>query len=472
MIFPDYTGVTVPPNIAPLDFTIRERGSRFFVRLGAEVGDPIEILSSSPKITIPIAQWRDLLDMNRGRQLRCDVYVEQDAEWLRHEQIVNPIANEDIDSNLVYRSIPPIHNKWREIAVRQRDLTSFDDSVVLNGLSFGAGCVNCHSFANNDPNRMLIGIRSSQFGSAVVLAEDGRARKIGTRFGYTAWHPSGRFAVYSINKVWQFFHTTGSEVRDVIDLDSALAYYTFESKRARLVPGASDKQRLETYPAWTPDGKFLYFCSAPLLWEKGTEIPPARFAEVQYDLMRIAYDVDGDQWGAVETVLSAEETGLSLLLPRVSPDGRFLLFCMCQYGCFPIYQPTSDLYMMDLKSGSYAKLDINSDRSESWHSWSSNSRWIAFSSKRLGEPFTRCFFSYVNESGTAHKPLLMPQEDPEFYHSSLKTVSVPEFTTGPVPVTDGALSQAVRSPESIAVDSWSGATASRDTSNTRQPMRE
>ena len=86
--------------------------------------------------------------------------------------------------------------------------------------------------------------------------------------------------------------------------------------------------------------------------------------------------------GQPETVLSAKETGLSILLPRVSPDGWFLLFCMCRYGCFPAFHPTSDLYLMDVAKGPTRSAPINREFSESWHSWSSNSRWIAFSSKR------------------------------------------------------------------------------------------
>ena len=131
------------------------------------------------------------------------------------------------------------------------------------------------------------------------------------------------------------------------------------------------------------------------------------------------------QWGHAETVLSAEQTGLSILLPRVSPDGRFLLFCMCRYGCFPVYQPSSDLYMMDLATGRYSRLAINSEYSESWHSWSSNSRWIAFSSKRQGGLFTRTYLSYVDDDGTAYKPFVLPQRDPHDLrlHSWRRTAS-------------------------------------------------
>jgi hypothetical protein len=471
-IRPDYAGVTLPANIAPLNFLIEERGQRFLVRMGATAGPPVEVISSSPEIAIPTAAWRELLRANPDRQLWCDVSVQHDGQWQKYQRIVSHIAADEIDSHLVYRRIPPVHHKWREVKICQRDLTNHRDTVVLNGLAFGGGCVNCHSFVGNAPDRMLIGVRSKQYGAAALLVDDGDVQKIPARFGYTAWHPSGRLAVYSMNHVWQFFHTAGEEARDVIDLDSALSYYLLPAETVRMVPGASDKQRLETYPAWSPDGRFLYFCSAPMLWDGDAEIPPQRYREVKYDLMRIPYDIRTDAWGVPETVLSAAATGQSILLPRISPDGRFLLFCMCQYGCFPAYQPSSDLYLMQLDSGDYQRLDVNSEFSESWHSWSSNSHWIAFSSKRTGGPFTRCYLAYVDRAGTVHKPFVLPWNTADGYDSLLETISVPELITGPVPVSSEALSQAVRSADARTVDGLSGASPPDEASQLWQATME
>jgi hypothetical protein len=123
---------------------------------------------------------------------------------------------------------------------------------------------------------------------------------------------------------------------------------------------------------------------------------------------------------------------------------------MCNYGCFPVYQPSSDLYLMDLATRQYRKLAINSEFSESWHSWSSNGRWIAFSSKRQGGLFTRTYFSYVAGDGTVHKPFILPQEDPTHYDSLLETYSVPELLTGPVEAAPSRLARAARAKPSIS----------------------
>jgi len=451
-IRPDYSGSVIPPNVAPLNFAVCEPGTRFFVSLCAEAGDAIEILSRSPKIAIPPRRWRALVEANRGKDLRLNVSAEVDGRWQRFETIVNRIAREEIDGYLVYRLIGPVHTMGRNIGIYQRDLTTYDESAVLDGMSLDHACVNCHSFANHDPQRMFVGVRSGEIGAVTLHVDGAEVKKIEERFGYTAWHPSGQVAAYSVNMADQFFHAAGAEVRDVVDLDAALAYYDVEARNVKMIPRASDRKRLETYPTWSPDGEYLYYCSAPLLWTDRNVVPPARYAEVKYDLMRIPYDVDADAWGEPEMVLSAEETGLSILMPRISPDGRFLVFCMCRYGCFPVYQPNSDLYLMDLATAEHAKLPINSEFSESWHSWSSNSRWLAFSSRRRGGTFTRCYLSFVDETGKAHKPFLLPQRDPEFYDAFLKTVSVPELISGPVPVRGRRLARAARRERAITVD--------------------
>lgn len=450
-ISPDYVGIVMPPNIAPLNFVIQEPGRRFFVRVHGEAGEPIEVEGHSAAIEIPPGPWRSLLESNRGEDVRCEVLAENDGQWRRYQPIVNHVADHEIDGHLVYRLIGPVHNYWTAVAVRQRDLTTYDDSLVFDGESLGDGCVNCHSFAGNDPERMLLAVRSRTWGGAALLAEGRRVTKLGTTFGYTAWHPSGRLAAYSTNKVRQFFHDAGPEVRDVVDLESDLMVFKVAGRESRRVPDASDPRHLATYPAWSPDGKLLFYCRAPKPWTDNETVPPERYDEVKYDLMRISYDLEADRWGSPETVLSAEKTGLSILLPRVSPDGRLLLFCMCRYGCFPAFQPTSDLYLMDLAKATYTKCPINSEFSESWHSWSSNSRWIALSSKRCGGTFTRCFLSFVDEAGRAHKPFLVPQRDPEFYDSLLKTISVPELVAGPVPAPPAALVEAARSRSAAAV---------------------
>jgi hypothetical protein len=462
-IQPDYANCVIPPNISPLNFVIKHKGTAYFVRIHSEKGKSIEIFAKKPVIFIPKRAWHELLDLNRGGQLNMDIYVKsstgdssQKNGWSRFQALTAQIASEDIDTYLVYRKIHPGHITWRKMGIYQRNLSSFDETTILNNGYFKHGCVNCHTFCGNSTKKMLIGIRSAVYGSSALLIEGNKVQKIGTKFGYTSWHPSGRVAAFSVNKVRQLFHSAASEVRDVMDFDSLMSYYLVESQVVKTTPDLANKSRLETYPAWSADGRYLYFCSAPLTWSDKT-IVPETYDQIKYDLVRVSYDIDRDKWGQLESVLSARDTGLSILLPRISPDGRWLLFCMCDYGCFPVYRNSSDLYIMDLKAAkqtgqyNYNRLDINSNESESWHSFSSNSRWIVFSSKRDSGVFTRTYIAYLDKNGKIYKPIRLPQKDPRYYESCLWTYSVPELVTEPIHATKEKLGRVVRSSEKISI---------------------
>jgi len=458
-IHPDYCGTVVPPNIAPLNFLVQEDGSYYCVKISSKRGEPVEVFSRSAKIAIPQKLWHKLLNANRGEELYFDIFVKtQNDRWDRFSAITNKIAVEDIDDFLVYRMHhPSTHLINGRIGIYQRNLRQFDESLILDNSYYEKGCLNCHTFCRNRTDKMLIDIRGSKYGSSTLLVEDNIIKKIGTKFTYNCWHPSGRLVVYSLNTIRQFFHTAREEIRSTVDMDSLILYYLVDSSVVKTSPKLSRKDRLETYPAWSADGRYLYFCSAPMLWSDQNEIPPEHYNEVKYDLMRISYDIESDRWGELETVLSSQDTGLSILMPRISPDGRWLLFCMCDYGSFPAFQQSSDLYIMDLDAArqtgqyQYRRLDINSDRSESWHCWSGNSRWIAFSSKRDFGVFTRIYLSYVDEAGEVYKPILLPQKDPTFYDSFLQTCNTPELVAGPVRVTKEKLGRVVRGSRQIEV---------------------
>ena len=195
-ITPDYGGLVIPPNIAPLNFRILEEGRAYHVTIHADRGTPIEIASRTGSILIPPRKWRSLLEANRGRQIFVEIYAQaEDTGWRQFRRLANTVATQEIDGTLVYRFMKPIYNAWSEIGIYQRTLADFDASPVLHGRSFGQGCLNCHSFAGHRADTMTIGLRSGTYGSHTLLARNGVVRKIGAKWGYTTWHPSGRLAV-------------------------------------------------------------------------------------------------------------------------------------------------------------------------------------------------------------------------------------------------------------------------------------
>jgi hypothetical protein len=444
-MFPDYNGVVIPPNIAPLNFKVEEPGSRYRVELHSIRGDPLIIASRSASIRIPATPWQALLRANAGEPLFCNVWVQTpQGPWSRFAPVTNFIARETIDSHLVYRRLKPLFNLYTNLGIYQRSLESFDERPVLENSKINHDCLNCHTFLNHQPDTFALHIRSRDYlTKSMLLVRSNSVARVDKAMGYLSWHPSGRLLAFSANDLSLFCNTISTnETRDVFDAHSHLGIYWIDSNKVVTPPAIALPDRNETWPAWSPDGCYLYYCSAPVL-------PMEKFFNVRYDLMCVSYDIEHDRWGEPMVVLSAQKAGGSICQPKVSPDGRFVLFCVCRYGSFPIYQASSALCVIDLATHEGRRLEINSDQSDSWHCWSGNGRWIVFSSKRLDGLFARPFFSYVDEQGQFHKPFLLPQEDPAYYDTCLQTFNVPELVQGPVTVKESDLAQAVNNPKKV-----------------------
>lgn len=156
---------------------------------------------------------------------------------------------------------------------------------------------------------------------------------------------------------------------------------------------------METFPNWTPDGKMLYFCRGNAYKEK---MP---LDSIHYDLCRIDSTPNQVSSGAWNVYIKLR-TGKSVSFPRVSPDGRYLMFTLSDYGNFSIWHPESELCLLTIDTGEIRLLnEVNSDDVESFHTWSSSGKWFVFSSKRLDGLWARPFFASFNpETGKAGKP--------------------------------------------------------------------
>jgi hypothetical protein len=452
-IYPDYAGIVLPPNIAPLNFRVEEPGTHYRVEIRPSSGESIVIASRSSTIQIPLKAWSTLLRAHAGEPLYWDISVQDAAKgWMRFQTITNQISREGVDDHLVYRLLKPLYNAYIHLGVYQRDLQTFEQRPVLENDKFGGDCLNCHTFLNHNPNRFALNIRSSNKLHPMLLTESNSVARVDKTMGYLSWHPSGRLLAFSANKLSLFGHTR-DETRDVYDAKSDLGIFRVDSNTVVYPPAISTTNWNETWPEWSPDGRYLYFSRA-------APLPIERYRQIKYDIVRVSYDIDRDVWGEPEMMVSAQETGLSACQPKVSPDGRLLVFCLCKWGNFPVYQVSSDLYCLDLTLNPQPSTlsfpprpsplsAINSDQAESWHCWSSNGRWLVFSSKRLDGLFARPFFSYVDAQGQFHKPFLLPQQDPAFYESCLKTFNVPQLVDGPIVVKEHDLAQAILRPQKI-----------------------
>jgi hypothetical protein len=246
---------------------------------------------------------------------------------------------------------------------------------------------------------------------------------------YPSWHPSGDYIAFSTNRIEQYFHADPRRSIEVLDRQSDLILYQTESGIVTEVPGTGDDRYMETYPCWSPDGRWLYFSRSAA----GADTP---FDSIRYDLCRLSFDPGSGKFGSdPETIFNATTLGRSASFPRISPDGQYLLCTLHDYGTFPIWHREADLCLIDLTDRSWTLPEgINSDDTESFHSWSGNSRWVVVSSRRDDGRYTRPYIGYLDRDGTFQKPFLLPQRDPETYRKTIYAFNRPELVSGKIDI--------------------------------------
>ena len=430
-VFPDVIGVTIPVNIAPLNFKLTSSSEKI-VALFEGKNSRFQI-HGKDKIEIPLRKWHKLLENNPDDSLQVTVYAQQQGRWIRYLPFRIIIKKTPVDPYLVYRLIAPGYESWSEMGIYQRNITNFNEETIIDNRLLPGNCMNCHSFNRNDPNQMMFHLRGNI--GATILVKDGTVTKLSTKTNetisntvYPYWHPSGKYIAFSVNSISQVFHSVPEKRIEVMDSKSDLVVYDIAANKLITSKLISSEENFETFPTFTADGKTLIFCSSK------KEKLPDDFNKVKYSLCKISFDESSGTFGdRVDTLVSSYMTGKSVSFPRPSGDGKFLMFTMSDYGNFSIWHKEADLYLLNLIDGTFKPVSAaNSDNTESYHSWSSGSRWFVFSSRRIDGLYTRPYIAWLNENGDASKPFLLPQKDPDFYDNCLRSFNIPEFVTGKV----------------------------------------
>ena len=428
-IFPDYKNVTVPPNIAPLNFSIEE-GTKG-VAILENAGKKLILKAQKGEFNIPENSWREIAIP--GSEIIVTVGVKEGGKYVSRKPFTIFVSEDKIDPYVAYRLIDPGYETWNKLGLYQRCLEDFTETPIMTNEKTDRNCMNCHSFKNRDPGTMMFHMRARNGGTFVW--KDGSIEKLNTKtpqtisaLVYPYWHPSGKYIAFSVNDIAQFFHSTNPNRIEVYDYKSDVVVYDVDNHQVSSSPMLMDSTRMETFPSFSPDGNTLYYCST-----KQTDMPQG-YKDVRYSICSMPFNPETFSFGdKVDTVYNAARTGMDATFPRVSPDGRFLLFAETAYGCFAIWHKDAELRMIDLKDGSFHTLDeVNGPDADSYHSWSGNSRWIIWASRRLDGLYSRLFIAHIDEEGKASKPFLMPQRSVSHDKVLMKSYNVPEFISGPV----------------------------------------
>lgn len=461
-IYPDYTDVTVPVNMAPLTFQLEQQADELVTRytVGSE-----ELVCGGQQVCPDAADWQRLAAAAvKGQPVNVEVYARRDGAWTRYQPFHIYVSPDSIDPYISYRIISPSYVTYEDLTLRQRSLENYDESIIYDNMLCSTEsqgqCINCHSYQQYNPQRMQFHARQNHGGT--VVAYDGTLRKLNMKNDstisagvYPAWHPWLRLIAYSTNTTRQSFHVNHPNKIEVFDAESDLV--VFDLDRNLVANVENDPSELEVFPFWAPDGRALYYCSAHFeqpdsTVDKGYNVL-SHAADMKYCIYRKSFDPSTLQFGPREMVFDAAHvdslyngSGASATLPRISPDGRYLLFTLAEYGVFHIWHRDADLWLLDLTTGEARPMrEVNSAETESYHAWSSNGRWIVFSSRRDDGNFTRPFFAHIDRDGHATKPFELPMADPDHHRQFMRCYNIPEFMRGPVEVTPQEFARVLKS---------------------------
>lgn len=423
-MFPDYSDVTIPCNIAPLNFRIDGAG-KISVTVRGKAGE-YRFTGRKGLVKFPVSKWHSMLEAEKGSTL--NVNVEWNNDGNRSQSFTWTVASDSIDRYMSYRLIEPAYEVWNGIQIEQRDMESFRSVLLGDNRNAELCCMNCHTSNRNGTTFMHL--RGAKGGT--ILNRNGKLTKLNTRTENTGGgvygdiSADGRYGVFTTADITFAIHSRVDLRMEVFDKRSDLVVVDFDNLTVTDSPATSGEEYQETFPCFSADGRTIFFCRAV------HHEQPDSISEMHYDIAVVQFDPETGKMGdRVITIVPAGEN-LSFSHLKASPDGHWLMATAAQYGTFPVWHKESDIWLIDLQTRKIDNLPVvNAFGADTYHSWSSNSRWVVFASKRDDMVYGRPYIAYIGPDGKTGKPFLLPQKDPDKYLTTLKSFNLPELYTIP-----------------------------------------
>jgi tetratricopeptide (TPR) repeat protein len=387
-------------------------------------------------------------------------YVADDkTEALSRGSMQLTVSRDPVGAPIFYRDVPLMPSATEKgvikplaasaiplIEWRMRDISEPSSHVVMTDLH---SCANCHSFSRDGKTLGLDmdGPQNDKGLYALVPVAD--KMTIGTqdmiswasfskemdpqmRLGFMSQvSPDGKYVMTTIKppgtKSANFYYVANFTDYKFLQVfyptRGILAWYDREAKELQPLPGADDPKFAQASAVWSPDGKYVVFERAPAKDPVPADGKMAAYANdpaemaIQYDLYRISFN--GGRGGTPEPIIGASQNGMSNSFPKVSPDGKWIVFVQAHNGA--LMRPDGKLYIVPAAGGTARLMNCNTRMMNSWHSFSPNGRWLVFSSKSR-TPYTQMFLTHIDENGNDSPAILIENST-----AANRAVNLPEF---------------------------------------------
>jgi tetratricopeptide (TPR) repeat protein len=429
-----------PPTLTP------QEAASWSWRPDGETWAAIKRRSSGAPATVTITGFRD----------------QQYRQPVSRGRVTIQTSKDPVGAPIFYRDVPLMPSEPEKgvikplvpsalplIAWRLRNVGEPRSRVLVQGLHT---CANCHSFSRDGKTlgmdldgpqsdkgmyavasiRPVMSIRNRD----VITWNPFPDRPMSQRIGFMSQvSPDGRYVVTTINSAiigadreiqGSYYVANFKDYRFLqvfYPTRGILVYYNRATGKMQPLPGADDPRYVHTGATWSPDGKYLVFSRAEARepYPEGRQMAERandpRETPIQYDLYRIPFN-DG-KGGRAEPIAGASQNGMSNSFPKISPDGRWIVFVQCRNG--QLMRPDSQLYIIPAGGGRARRMRCNTPLMNSWHSFSPNGRWLVFSSKSRS-PYTQMFLTHLDEEGNDSPAILI-----ENATAANRAVNIPEF---------------------------------------------
>jgi WD40-like Beta Propeller Repeat len=398
---------------------------------------PQHWLTRRPNWTPPLQDWENIKRRSREHAVQVvilGVRPGRPPQVLSRTQVSFQTSSDPVAAPLFYREVnlpfleadkDPSRIRWRFGSIASPE----PPPVVLEKLPV---CGNCHSF-DRDGTTLAMDVDYADNKGSYVIA-DVKEQMALTPDDIITWHdyqgqdgavtfgllsqisPDGRYVVSTVKDMSIFIPRPPLAFSQLFfPIKGILCIFDRQSRQFRALPGADDPAFVQSNAMWSPDGKHIVFArarAADLQHTKGQGLVGITRAECEefiadgrpfrFDLYRIPFN-DG-AGGVAEPLAGASHNGMSNYFARYSPDGRWIVFCRA--NSYMLLQPDSELTIIPAEGGAARRLRCNTNRMNSWHSFSPNGKWLVFSSKACSD-YTQLFLTHIDENGCTTPPALL-----------------------------------------------------------------